>query len=293
MSTLRYALIPVFFFAAACDIDGDGLKGSEERDLGTDPRVADSDGDGLLDGEEAELGADPLTADTDGDGLLDGDERDLGTDPADPDSDGDGYTDYSEFLAETDALDADDVIYTGGWPFQPYKESVAEDMIQPGNLWRVGRRITRIRTRDQYNERVDIYDYSLQGKLTIVDSSALWCGPCRDTASWLSTGNGSQEGPYGAVRRAVNRGDLQWVTVIAQNNYGNVPSIAELQAWDQQYPHDKVAVLKDTADRTVYFGVNIDGNYEIFPQAVLLDEEMHVLARGGMNQVLAAARDAL
>mgnify|MGYP003394688346 FL=1 len=34
------------------DIDGDGLLGVEEGELGTDPELADSDGDGIDDGEE-------------------------------------------------------------------------------------------------------------------------------------------------------------------------------------------------------------------------------------------------
>ena len=38
------------------DTDGDGLSDAAERDLGTDPTVADSDGDGILDGvDEAPL----------------------------------------------------------------------------------------------------------------------------------------------------------------------------------------------------------------------------------------------
>jgi hypothetical protein len=55
------------------DSDGDGLADERERELGTDPRVADTDGDGLSDGEEVEqYGTDPTDPDTDGDSLSDG-----------------------------------------------------------------------------------------------------------------------------------------------------------------------------------------------------------------------------
>ncbi len=79
------------------DGDGDGLTDEQEKDLGTDPLVADTDGDGLSDGEEVQQwGTDPLSADTDGDGLADLDELDLGLSPTSPDSDADGIPDGSE-----------------------------------------------------------------------------------------------------------------------------------------------------------------------------------------------------
>ncbi|MEZ4394185.1 MAG: hypothetical protein R3A48_24185 [Polyangiales bacterium] len=62
------------------DRDGDSLRDSVERRLGTDPTNPDTDGDGLRDGDE--VGRDdsrPL--DTDGDGMIDA---------LDPDDDGDG-----------------------------------------------------------------------------------------------------------------------------------------------------------------------------------------------------------
>ena len=93
----------------AGDYDGDGLTAPEERDLGTDPRVADTDLDGLDDGAEArDLHTDPTDADTDGDGVDDGDEVDLGIDPTDPDTDDDGLDDGAEVIDwATDPLDPD------------------------------------------------------------------------------------------------------------------------------------------------------------------------------------------
>jgi len=94
------------------DSDDDGLLGSEEAALGTDPDDPDTDGDGVLDGDEVGedgvydpgVDTDPLTGDTDDDGLDDGDELDLGTDPLEADTDGDGVDDGTEFLLDTDPL---------------------------------------------------------------------------------------------------------------------------------------------------------------------------------------------
>jgi hypothetical protein len=64
------------------DTDGDGLSGSEEATLGTDPLKADTDGDGLFDREESKIyGTDPLKADTDGDTFSDGTEVKNGYNP--------------------------------------------------------------------------------------------------------------------------------------------------------------------------------------------------------------------
>ncbi len=92
------------------DPDGDGLTNAEEKQLGTNPKVADTDGDGLNDGDEVhKYKTDPLKADSDGDGLTDGDEvLKYKTDPNKADTDGDGLTDGEEILTyKTDPLKAD------------------------------------------------------------------------------------------------------------------------------------------------------------------------------------------
>jgi Mg-chelatase subunit ChlD len=127
------------------DLDGDGLTGVEERQLGTDPTKADTDGDGLndrfesrneqaplappqpdTDGDgvgdasedpdadglsnqaEQDLGTSPMTADFDGDSLTDGAEANQhGTDPTQTDSDGDGVRDDSEIRSGLNPMTSD------------------------------------------------------------------------------------------------------------------------------------------------------------------------------------------
>ncbi len=121
-----------YYILGDADFDNDGLTNSKERELGTDPHIADTDGDGLLDGEEVltyhsnplkqdtdddglddfkevmETNTDPSKADTDSDGLSDGQEIARKTDPHNPDTDGDGLLDGEEVNKyETNPLTSD------------------------------------------------------------------------------------------------------------------------------------------------------------------------------------------
>ena len=76
------------------DNDGDSLVNAEEKELGTNPNLADSDMDGLIDPYEIkDSKTDPLKADSDGDGLWDGDELSLGLNPLTAISKDDGIKD--------------------------------------------------------------------------------------------------------------------------------------------------------------------------------------------------------
>ena len=65
------------------DSDDDGLSGSEELQLGTNPYNPDTDGDGLSDSYEANNGINPLLYDSDGDDYSDGYEVSANTNPVD------------------------------------------------------------------------------------------------------------------------------------------------------------------------------------------------------------------
>ncbi|MEZ6009250.1 MAG: hypothetical protein R3F05_16005 [Planctomycetota bacterium] len=70
--------------------EGDDFGALSEREVTSDPLVADTDGDGLDDGEEYTIRTDPRSVDTDGDGLDDNAEwNQWFTSPVSVDSDGD------------------------------------------------------------------------------------------------------------------------------------------------------------------------------------------------------------
>ena len=238
------------FLVACGDTDKDGLTNAEESELGTDPESADSDGDGLNDFEEA---------------------NELGTDPTQKDSDGDGYWDSWEITEGTDPSDAESKIYIGGWPYQPNKEDGASpDEAQLA----VGASLARVKLLDQFGQDVDLYDFSKQGKLTIIDVSAIWCPPCNGFASWLS-GQGDDYGfgqTWPTVAEKVHSGKVHWITVLGEDNQGNIPDVNDLARWYEDYPDPNIPVLADTSDNL--FARNyLDGGW---PTIFVLDGNMDI-----------------
>ncbi|HRY68183.1 MAG TPA: hypothetical protein P5304_09255 [Phycisphaerae bacterium] len=116
------------------DSDGDGLMDNQElrgyvvavqltsgetieRQVTSNPLVADTDTDGLTDGDEYSLGTDPRAVDTDGDLISDAEEFNVWfTEPTNQDTDGDELVDWLEarfyksspLLADTDGDGLDD-----------------------------------------------------------------------------------------------------------------------------------------------------------------------------------------
>lgn len=287
----RIAVLPLVLSGCGifvADSDDDGLSNRQERELQLDPENADTDGDGLLDGDEVDVyGTDPLDADSDGDGLVDGLEIEAGSDPFLEDTDDDGYTDFEEYDAGSDPADARDVVYKGGWPYYVGKDDIGNP--NGGSDAEVGKRFRRMQMKDQFRDDFDLYDmYNEDGIYTILDISAEWCGPCHVMAEWLDGGN-EVFAAYNDVREAVDRGDLQWVTFVAQSSNGSATR-ETVAAWADAYPHPRIPVLLDKDEEMVSYG-----GLQFWPFLFLLTPDMkldtisnqtdsytNVLIRGGV-----------
>jgi hypothetical protein len=188
----------------------------------------------------------PSGGDADADYLSDGEEAALGTDPARPDSDGDGYLDGDEVREETDPLDAESRIYEGGWPYQRFKDDLAD----PGfdGVAEVGAAVPRFVAVDQHGERVDLYDYALHDRPVVLDLSAGWCGACREIAAWLEGEPNSLAIPaeLDVIPARVAAGDILWVTIYFQDPSSSPADADDVAAWYASYPHPRIAVLADT-----------------------------------------------
>ena len=269
--------------AGVVDSDGDGISDADEQALGLDPQSADSDQDGLDDSVEIDLGTDPLNPDTDEDTLDDGDEVDLGTDPLAEDSDGDTYRDGDEVFEGQDPLKKANRIYKGYWPYYRDKDEALGDRSFDGGPLSINDKFPRHVAKDHNGDTVDLYDFGAPGHgyaYLIVDASAEWCGPCQATSLWLAGGPDyyDLEPTYGAIREAVDTGELMWLTVMTQNSSGQPGDQATCERWDDAFGHEHVPVIADPNSDVEDF---IVGYYGGWPAGVAVKRKtMKVQAAG-------------
>lgn len=211
----------------------------------------DSDGDGLTDAEEGALGSDPNAVDSDGDGYGDGDEVAVGVDPTDPES----------------------RIYTGGWPYYADKDALGGEPPELGALPGPGDLFARFALPDQYGDLVDVFDFYNDTRPVVIDISAQWCVPCVAYATWLE--GGEDPDLHGDVWPAgpdvVSRGDVYWITIIAEDE-GHLPSTPEAAVeWAASFPLEPVPVLADDD----YLATDYVGIFG-WPTIVLLEPDLTI-----------------
>jgi hypothetical protein len=243
MKTLSLAILSM---TVACrpDADHDGVNKGVELALGLDPESADSDGDGLDDGFELAFGLDPLSADTDADRLGDGDEAPAGADPLVADTDDDGYLDGDEVTEGKDPADPSSVIYEGRWPYY-----YAKDDLEPGpRLYEPGERFMRFRLVDQFGQEVDLYDFYDADVPVVLHMGTAWIPLSTKLDSYIrgeeDPTNYAQYWPTGPD--VVARGDVYWITVLAEDPNGVPPDLAAVQAYNERYAQ-QLPVLADDA----------------------------------------------
>lgn len=241
----------MIFVLLACTSPTTGTPDEKADPADTTP--VDSDGDGINDADEAAAGTDPSLADTDADGLSDSEEAAAGTDPLAMDTDSDGYTDYDEVQTGHDPLNMKDKIYTGGWPYNPDKDS----MENPG--WggsaAVNGMLPHFVSYDQYGDTFDVYDFAGQGSPVIIDVSAGWCYYCQEMSK-LVAGQRSFFDDYaasypgiGGIKDAVDSGEVLWIEILDQTDQYATVDQDFLEAWEATFPNDRVAVVADEDQR--------------------------------------------
>ena len=246
----------------------------------------DSDGDGLTDKQEAKLGSDPNSADSDADGLDDKTENDLGTDLLNADTDGDGYTDLQESQAATDPVDANSVIYKGGWPYNSDKDAMPEGDPKERRITVGKSEVPHFMLKDQFGDVVDVYDFAHQGKPMILDLSGAWCYWCNEAAKLVGGDHSSALWGYGFddMHDRVAEGHFYWLTVLdaAGSSYNDPPTDRTISSWYKSYPEPEIPILADV-DWEVRGWINPSG----WPTMMYVDENMIVQAYDDQDYTVA------
>jgi hypothetical protein len=203
----------------------------------------------------------PGLSDADGDGLTADDEAVLGTDPDVADTDGDGFDDGAEVDAGADPLDADVKPYRGGWPIYRDKEALGE----PDDAFAmatVGTQVPRVRLRDQFGERVDLYDFAGSDVPVVIEV----VGYLFQESAWMAKLLAGQGGPY-------DRPSLEGApAAIAERRYWHLrflaygrptedaPSVASQDLWNETYPTEGSPLLLDDEAKMAILMVRYWGN---------------------------------
>ena len=192
---------------------------------GCDKGDGDGDGDGdattALDTTGSEMG----TEDT-GDGDGDGDTGDGDGEASTGDGDGDG---------DQGACATDVGFGTPRLPGQPIAHMMGQ--LHDGTMFNT---------------------CETEGKPTVFDMSALWCGPCHSMAEYMSTGVGQYPNVMPIIKDWTDNNYINWVTILAQDSGGAPAQPSHVASWENMYPHEHIIVM--TGDPTIE-GYMIDDHW--------------------------------
>lgn len=134
--------------------------------------------------------------------------------------------------------------------------------------------------KDQNGETVELYDF--YGKVIIVDFSVMWCAPCLSMAKAADPvvlDYGSQ--------------NVEWLTVIIEDESGQPPDQSDLQRWSSAAGITGHVLGSDRSiiDQTAITGYPITG----WPTFVVIDQDMVLkhAVRGWSEPLLRQLLDSL
>jgi hypothetical protein len=247
-------------------------KGQDVDDEGGNA-LRDDDGTSTSDADDEE--EDLTQVDADADGLNAQEELDLGTSDDNADSDGDGYLDPWEVAEGTDPTDAASVIYAGGWPYNPDKDSY----VDPGwdSRSKKGNPLPAFAWHDQFGETVDIRDFYNETTPIALDVSGVWCYWCNELAALLE-GEQSDLSGYGweSVAEGIADGKIYWITALDAGGGGQTDPVTDkdLSKWYRAYPSPDIPILGDTEQQLIGW---MGGNG--YPTVILLNPDLTVWNR--------------
>ena len=199
--------------------------------------------------------------------------------------------------------------YKGGWPINPKSNEIEDpgfDLPCPGGagcecktnkdcdnqncqahpkgnycLPKKGDLIPRFEAIDQFGESVDLYDFANQGKMILIELSAVWCSPRNDLANWLVKNdqkireNRWWKDRYLPIREMIQNNEIFLINFIFEgkdkiNKVTATPD--DVLSWYNKYPDPHIPVLADEY-RFLHGWVKPTG----LPCIFLVDENMRLI----------------
>tara|TARA_Y100000593_G_scaffold7215_3_gene13553 strand:- start:2963 stop:3601 length:639 start_codon:yes stop_codon:yes gene_type:complete len=115
---------------------------------------------------------------------------------------------------------------------------------------------------DQYGKSWQLYDH--RGSIIVLDFSTMWCGVCMHAATKIENILEDYEGH-----------NIIWVTVLLQDQYGNLPTLDLIKLWARTFEIEYSPVL--VGDLRIAKAI-VTGEYDVtvLPTMVIIDQEMTI-----------------
>lgn len=148
-----------------------------------------------------------------------------------------------------------------------------------GGFAQVGQPAPHFSGLNQFGEPMSICEY--EGLPIVIDTSAVWCGPCQLLSDCLGGNDNSCLQVFGGnqqvldflfypLRPQIANGQFGWFTVLTENAQSGPPSLADAQVWDQNFPAEGAWVIADE-QQLYYTHLPIEG----FPSVWLINPQMN------------------
>ena len=193
------------------------------------------------------------------------------------------YTDSQEEYFDKDSENSSNIIYKGGWPYNPNKDQMIDvgfkdcNSIPYGNgcectedsqclqeseceilftsqncLPKAGAQLPNFIGIDQFGDSVNLYDFANQDKLILIEVSTMWAKPGNAMAEWLA-GNPETietmrwwQDNFNQVKDLIDAGDIYYIRVLHQGSIKNdIITDNDILYWQDAYSHTNIINLAD------------------------------------------------
>ena len=131
---------------------------------------------------------------------------------------------------------------------------------------------------DQYNQKVNLYNFANQNKYIIIELATTWCDACKTLADWLANNNLEIKNKrwwkddYSKVKELIQNNEVYYITILYEKNDRSLPNYLTAQNWFNKYSDKNIPILIDEK-KDIHKWVKPTG----IPTAILLNDKMEIV----------------